>query len=151
VEVPEPISLRCSALVVRDEQLLVCHREADDAWVLPGGSPHRGEGARDCAEREVPQETGIAIRAGGVALVFDVTNPGGSQHLFEIVFEAEELHTSTVPTASEDGLVPTFVALDSLDGLPLRPSIGGQVRTFAAHATNATAPYLGNLWRPTSA
>ena len=151
MEVPEPISVRCSALVIREERLLVCHREADDAWVLPGGSPHRNEGARDCAEREVQQETGIAIRPGGVALVFDVTNSSGNQHLFEIVFDAEEVDAQTVPEGSEGGLVPMFVALDSLNELPLHPSLGDQVRRFADHVPSVTAPYLGNLWAPASA
>lgn len=149
MEVPEPVTVRCSALVLRDERLLLCHRRPDDVWVLPGGSPHRSEGGAACTEREVLQEAGLRIRAGGVAFVLDATSPSGDEHLFEIVFTARELDPSTVPEGQEDELEPTFVDVADLSKLPLRPRIGDQLRAFAAGATTPpVATYLGNVWEP---
>ena len=148
MEIPEPITVRCSAIVIRQDQVLLCHR-ADGFWVLPGGSPHRAEGAPGCAEREVSQETGLTIRPLGVAFVFDVTSPNGDQHGFEIVFDSEELDASRMPEGPEEGLVPSFVALDSLAELSLLPSISHEIRAFGGHVDRGRiAPYLGNLWIP---
>lgn len=149
MEVPEPITVRCSALVQRDQRVLLCHRNHDDTWVVPGGSPHRDEGAGACAEREVFQEAGLRVQAGEVALVLDVTSPKGEEHLFEIVFAAYEIDPSEAPHGHEDGLDPSFVRLDALPNLALRPHIGDQIRALLVGADVApTAAYLGNVWEP---
>jgi 8-oxo-dGTP diphosphatase len=61
------VELRCSAIVFRDDRLLLLQRRRDGAedWVLPGGHPRRREGAAACVEREVLEETGIGIQAPG--------------------------------------------------------------------------------------
>jgi 8-oxo-dGTP diphosphatase len=49
----EPVNLRCTAMVLRDNAILLCRRsEEGDTWVLPGGTPRRGEGtAQPCDEK----------------------------------------------------------------------------------------------------
>jgi 8-oxo-dGTP pyrophosphatase MutT (NUDIX family) len=61
------VELRCSAIVFRDDRLLLLRRRRDGAedWVLPGGHPGSREGAAACVEREVLEETGIAFRRPG--------------------------------------------------------------------------------------
>ncbi|HVX23131.1 MAG TPA: NUDIX hydrolase [Acidimicrobiales bacterium] len=154
MEIAEPITVRCSALVFRTNTVLLCHRVPGDRWVVPGGSPRRQEGAAQCAAREVRQETGLDVTPERVAFVLDATSPEGKQHLFEIVFLAREHDPSAVPRGGEDGLEPSFVDLGSLDSLALLPDIGRRLACFAdtlartAGEPQATAAYLGNVWQP---
>jgi len=106
MEVAEPITVRCSALVVRGDRILLCRRPATDIWVLPGGSPRRSEGAWECARREVSQETGLAVTPDGVAFVLEATSPKGEQHLFEIIFSATEDDPSATPCGMETSSLP---------------------------------------------
>ena len=152
----EPVDLRCSALFFRDDAVLLCRRNDDtDTWVLPGGTPHRGEGTAAAARREVAEETGLQIAAERVAFVLETTSWDAGHHLIEIVFVGAEREHGEEPRQLEKGLVPSFVPLADLDQIGLRPPIAGYIRGFArSHRPGpgwhrSTAAYLGNLWRPT--
>jgi ADP-ribose pyrophosphatase YjhB (NUDIX family) len=146
----EPTNLRCSALVLRGDSVLLCRRANGgvEHWVLPGGTPRRGELARVCARREVREETGLAVEPSRVAFVLDATNLAAGQHLVEIVFAAAELDRDAAPAELEAGLQPAFVPLDRLSELDLLPPIGGHIKGFHGWTGDRTAAYLGNLWRP---
>lgn len=147
MEIAEPISVRCSELVVRGDSVLLCHRDKDQQWFLPGGAPHRSEGAADCARREVLEETGLATAPDGVAFAFDVTDETHSVHLIELVFWATESDPTIDPDNKEEGLQPSFVPLESLDLISLQPSIAELIRSMAQDSSPRTAIYLGNLWQ----
>lgn len=151
METAEPVTVRCSALVVRGHSILLCHRQATDVWVLPGGSPRRSEGAAECAQREVQEETGLVVTSHRVAFVLDATSPKGEEHLFEIIFRATEDDLSASPRGGlELQLDPSFVGFDALVDLTLLPPIGAHLRHFAQGSSDdvGTAAYLGNVWRP---
>ncbi|GAA3567536.1 NUDIX domain-containing protein [Amycolatopsis ultiminotia] len=143
----DKISLRCSALVLRRDTVLLCRRSDD--WVLPGGTPHHGESVGACVRRETREETGLAVHPTSVAFVLDATNASVGHHLMEIVLYAEdESGGNADPDHREAGLHPQFVPLDGLAGLGLRPPIAGHIRGFHAGGARRTAAYLGNVWRP---
>ncbi|HVV22891.1 MAG TPA: NUDIX hydrolase [Pseudonocardiaceae bacterium] len=154
-----PVNLRCSALVFREDAVLLCQRITD--WVVPGGTPEPGEAVAACVRREVREETGLAVTPVGVAFVLDATNPDYDDTLIEVMFLAEEdgdpsSRDGTSPRCVEDGLLPRFVPLDHLARIELRPPIAGHIRAFHAAIAAAvdarrpprTAAYLGNVWRP---
>lgn len=141
-----PVNLRCTGLVLRHARVLLCQRITD--WVLPGGTPRRGESVAACVRREVREETGLSVTPGRVAFVLDANNPEFDQHLIEVVLHAVVDDPDTEPREVEDGLVPRFVPLDQLSNLELRPPIGGYLRGFHAGGAQRSAAYLGNLWRP---
>lgn len=142
-----PTNLRCSALVLREDTVLLCQRVAD--WVLPGGTPHDGESVAACVRREAREETGLALTPESVAFVLDATNSDFDQHLVEIVFLcAEDAGTHLAPQCTEAGLVPAFVPLDHLPRMTVQPPIGGHIRAFHTAGNGRTAAYLGNVWRP---
>ncbi len=150
------VNLRCSAMVLRDDTVLLCHRPNNgDDWVLPGGTPRLGEGTAIAAQREVEEETGLQVTIDRVAFVLETTSRDWDHHLIEIVFVGKERNTGAAPKQSEPGLSPSFVLLDELDRIGLRPPIAGYIRGHARYrgvrSSDSqrlfTAAYLGNLWR----
>ncbi len=153
----ELVNLRCSAMVLRNDTVLLCRREGGETnWVLPGGTPKMGEGTAAAARREVLEETGLSITADRVAFVLETTNRDVSHHLIEIVFLGMEERMASTPLQREPGLIPEFITLESLGSIGLRPPIAGYIRGYAKYqraGSNSraafTAAYLGNLWRAT--
>jgi len=144
----KPVDLRCSVLLFRDDSVLLCRRtDREDVWVLPGGTPRGGEGTAAAAQREVEEETGIKVAAERVAFVLETSSWNRMYHRIEIVFLGADRDRRTVPAQLEENLEPSFVPLADLDKIGLRPPMAGYIRGFA-RSGQATASYLGNLWRP---
>jgi 8-oxo-dGTP diphosphatase len=155
LEDKDPLNLRCSALFLRDHAVLLCRRtNRENTWVLPGGTPRRGEGTAAAARREVAEETGLEVAAERVAFVLETTSWDAGHHLIEIVFVGSERDRTAEPEQRERELAPAFVPLDDLDYIGLRPPIAGYIRGYARSGRSggdrrqSTAAYLGNLWRP---
>jgi len=149
MEDPADIDVRCSVAAFAGGSILLVHRNRDDAddWVLPGGTPRRGESMASCARRETIEETGLAVEPGRIAFVLEVLGPDDTRRAVDLVFLAALL-TRGDPGPAEDGLEAVFVPLSELPRLTLRPPIAGHLRGLHAHGAAATAAYLGNLWRP---
>jgi len=152
MENPGEVDVRCSAVVFRDDSVLLVHRAHGDAddWVLPGGSPNPGEGMAACAQRETLEETGLSIVPGRVAFVLESRAPGAARRLVDLVFLAVATPRRE-PESQETHLEARFVPLSVLHGLALRPPLTGHLRALHARGPTRTAAYLGNLWRPSVA
>lgn len=142
----ERVNLRCSAVVFREERVLLVQRATD--WVLPGGTPRSGESVASCARREVAEETGLQIHPRKVAFLLETSNRDAGEHLLDVVFLADEMGRPGEPQTVEDGLQPRFCALDDLTGMRLRPPLAGYLRALHARGDAGVGLYLGNLWRP---
>lgn len=136
------VRLRCSAVVFRDDSVLLLDRPERGDWVLPGGCPRPGKGTAACARREVREETGLHVETGRCAFVLETIDPHSHDRTVELVLLAAD--GDGPPRRGEPGLEPYFVELIDLPGLNLRPPISGHLRGMRHRA----APYLGNLWRP---
>ena len=145
------IELRCSAVVVRQRTVLLVHRVGGPArdWVLPGGTPRRGESMAACARREVREETGLDVNPDRVAFVLEVVGPDDGPRTVDIVFSATDPAPGRQPEEHERGLAPVFVPVDDLHQLDLRPPLTGHLRAMLSRRGELYAPYLANLWRPT--
>jgi 8-oxo-dGTP diphosphatase len=147
----EPVDLRCSVLFFRNDSVLLCRRtDQEDVWVLPGGTPRSGEGTAAAARREVEEETGMQVAAERVAFVLETSSWDREHHRIEIVFLGAERDRRAIPVQLEESLDPSFIPLADLDKIGLRPPIAGYIRGFARFR-QATASYLGNVWRPDAA
>jgi ADP-ribose pyrophosphatase YjhB (NUDIX family) len=144
------IELRCSAIVVRQQTVLLIHRTYDgaDDWVLPGGTPRPGESTAACTRREVREETGLSVDPARVAFVLEVVGPETGPRTLDIVFSATESAPNAPPEGRERGMEPVFVPVGRLNELDLRPPLAGHLRGMLGHGRERYAPYLANLWRP---
>jgi ADP-ribose pyrophosphatase YjhB (NUDIX family) len=149
---PAAADVRCSAVVFRDQKVLLVRRTRDtgDDWVLPGGTPRPGESMAGCARRETLEETGLAVEATRIAFVVESQGPRAGLHTVDLVFLATLSVPGQLPRSAESDLVPEFVPLDLLHGIDLRPPVAGHLRGLHASRPARTAAYLGNLWRPRS-
>ena len=146
------IDLRCSAIVVRQQAVLLVHRVtgAGGDWVLPGGTPEPGESMAACVRREVAEETGLRVDPRQVAFVLEVSGHRPGERTLDIVFTASETAPGEEPRQMEPDMEPVFVAASELHALDLRPPLAGHIRGMLTHRRAAYAPYLANMWRPTA-
>jgi 8-oxo-dGTP diphosphatase len=147
---PIGVDLRCSAIVLREREVLLIHRSRGgvDDWVLPGGSPRPGESTAACARREVREETGLHVHPARVAFVAEVTGPHPGPRTVDIIFAASESPPRRQPEIREEGLEPHFVPVSTVHELDLRPPVAGYLRGLVRSGGQRYAPYLANLWRP---
>lgn len=141
------VVLRCSTIIYRNDSVLLIKREGRGDWVLPGGQPRSHEGILSCARREIFEETGLSVDPGRCAFVFETMDPTGEDRVIEIVFLTSD-RSLPDPPVSEPGMKSGFVPLNLIGPLNLRPPLAGHIRALHGKAAPATAPYLGNLWRP---
>ncbi len=115
--------------VVRDDKgaLLLVRRGVPPAkglWALPAGYVDAGEDPRRAAEREVREETGLAVSCGAIVDVY----PGGGGASFFLAFEA--VLVGGVLAAADDATDAGFFPLDDLPELGFASTIE-IVRTLA--------------------
>ena len=124
-----PPVIRCVGAIVHDAHgalLLIRrgHAPAAGRWSLPGGHVEPGESDAVALVREVAEETGLAVVAGG--LVGTVRRAAPSGGVFEILdFDAAPVPTGPAPAvrggddALEAGWVDAaaYAALDAADAL----------------------------------
>jgi ADP-ribose pyrophosphatase YjhB (NUDIX family) len=132
---------------VRDEQgrVLLVRRSDSGNWELPGGRVELGETATTAAEREVVEESGVAIKVTRLAGVY--TDPGHvmvypdtgeARQQFAVCFHA--LPVDGQPQADHDETCEAaWIAPDHLDVLPIHPSM----RLRIVHAlTEPDTPHI---------
>jgi 8-oxo-dGTP diphosphatase len=128
------------------EHVLLIRRDSGD-WVLPGGRRRAGESMQSCARREAFEETGLRVNPTRCAFVAEVIDPRDSGRIVELVFLATLDSDDRQQLTGEAGTTPTWVTLEQLRSLHVRPPIGGFLPALGRDP-RSTAPYLGNLWRP---
>ncbi len=122
-----------AAVLVRDGEVLLCHRSPDrdwypNVWDLPGGHIEEGETPRDALIRELQEELGIGVASESVQFLQDCVLSGSVLVSVWIVTEWHGAATNQSPT--EHDAVRWFHAC----ALPLNGLADPYVETCCAEA-----------------
>lgn len=88
---------RVGGVVIKRQQVLLCHEPAGDFWYLPGGRVEMGEEARQSLEREIYEELQMPARVGRMLWV--------TENFFEL--EGTPIHEVGLYFALDIPLEPT--------------------------------------------
>lgn len=114
------------AVVLREGRVLLIRRGKEPLkgrWLIPGGTVELGETLEEAVAREVREETGIAVRAREVVLVFDRIERAGSDVIYHYVivdYLCEDLGGELCPGSdAEDAAFVSPSELEAYDVPPL--------------------------------
>jgi 8-oxo-dGTP diphosphatase len=146
--------IRVSAILRRDDRLLLCRHEkgGKEYWLLPGGGVNSGESLVDALHRELLEEVGIAdeLPVEGPVAIVDSIAPQRSfaaKHVVHIIFAGDLGERSLVAVSSRDAAVRghRLFSVADLDEIVLHPPIQ---RFLARWRPGDPVVYLGPLWVP---
>ncbi|MBE0510489.1 MAG: NUDIX hydrolase [Chromatiales bacterium] len=126
---------------------VVCHQKAlllvkrarppgQGLWAIPGGRVQPGETMQAAAEREIREETGVRIRAAGLAWQFEhiEQDPDGGLRFHYVVLDFYGEYLSGEPKAGDDASEARWVPFAELNGLALHPETARLLRSFYPEA-----------------
>ena len=124
MEANRTVRVSAKALVIRNGKILAIRlRDQDgDFYIMPGGGQTAGELLPDAVEREVAEETGLALKAQDVAFVIEGAE-GEIHHRVDIVFRCElvgEIDVNRHPDHNQIGY--EWLDIATLNRMPLYPS-----------------------------
>jgi 8-oxo-dGTP diphosphatase len=99
--------VRVGAVVERGGALLLVRHEKPDwdpYWVLPGGRLEPGETIKECAEREVAEETGLSARFSGLLYVGEFLREG--RHTVDVIARVEVSGDEEASLGSDPEVAP---------------------------------------------
>lgn len=115
------------AVVCHEDRLLLVLRGKSpnkNQWAIPGGKVKPGESLKAAVEREILEETSIAIRAGGLAWHFEFVEHDDHgvlrYHYVVLDFFAEYLRGELY--AGDDAADARWIRFDELEQLELNPT-----------------------------
>jgi len=147
----EPIEVIARALIWRDGRLLLCKNRKHGHTYLPGGHVEAGEPATEACRRELLEETGLAVRVGGLLAIAEARfeQRGRLRHEYSMVFHVEHPPSppETVPSL-EEKISFEWATPRELSERRFEPE---ELRAWASGLSPDSIPHLltrGPVWLP---
>jgi 8-oxo-dGTP diphosphatase len=104
-----------SVVVVRDDAVLLVERaDAPGTWCLPGGHVDHGESPSAAAARELREETGLAVDAGGLSYLHDASvEPVDGKPMVGVDYATRFGATTGTPSAGSDAIAVEWFTTES--------------------------------------
>jgi ADP-ribose pyrophosphatase YjhB (NUDIX family) len=133
-----------TAVVVKDNQLLLVRRADNGAWTPVTGIIDPGEHPADAAAREVAEEAGVRVvpeRLAGVGVTELVVYPNGDESQYiDLTFLMRWVDGEPYPADGEN----THVAWFSLDALPpMSAEMTARIETALSDSTSTVYRFGG--------
>ncbi len=109
------------AIVIHEGKILLIKRgvaPGKGLWAIPGGTLQLGETLRDCAAREILEETGVTIAVGDCVYVFDLIerDETGKIKFHFVVVDFVALYVSGDPKGADDADEARWFDPEEVDG-----------------------------------
>ena len=123
-EYPDSPQSAVGAIVIRGDKVLLvkrCNPPGKGLWSIPGGCIELGETLQEAAERELKEETGVAIRARKPVYTFDVIDRDdqGRIRFHYVIVDLLADYVSGNPSPRSDACEARWVTLQELEELPM--------------------------------
>jgi 8-oxo-dGTP diphosphatase len=113
-------------------ELLLVQRAKDPAkgaWAVPGGRLHAGETLKQCAEREVFEETHLRVVAHDRGCYAFQARAGDTHYVVvDVLAELAPGAAEDTPVAGDDALAAVFVGREKFEQLPVHEETRRLVR-----------------------
>jgi len=121
-EYPDGPIVGVGAVVIKDGKVLLVKRGVEPnkgVWAIPGGSLKLGETLQEGAEREILEETGIAIKAGEPCYSFDFfeRDNSGRIRFHYVVVDMMGDYISGEAQGADDALEAGWISPEALNHL----------------------------------
>ncbi len=123
------------AITIKDKKVLLVKRGVQPSyglWAIPGGTLKLGESMRQCAEREMLEETGVTVKAGRCVYVFDFIEHDdvGKIKFHFIVVDFAANYVSGEPKGADDALEARWLSSKDLEELPVAKNTIAALRSI---------------------
>ena len=138
-EYPDRPQVAVGAIVIRDNKVLLVKRRqppGEGLWAIPGGRVELGETLKEAVEREVREETQVAIRPRHPVYTFEVIerDNDGRIRFHYVIVDLIADYVSGEPKPGDDACEARWVTSKDLDDLPASQTTREVLRKIALFA-----------------